>query len=54
MLHEFSEGVKNLLRCKSGKEAQFINEFSSKLYTEGIPIVFHIKISEITGKERVS
>lgn len=52
-LHEFSLGVKDLLRNKENLEADFISEFSSKIYKGDIPIVFCIKIEEITGKTRL-
>ncbi len=51
-LHEFTEGVKAIIQRKEHKEVEFINEFSSKLYSRGIPIVYRIKIQEITGKHR--
>jgi len=54
MLHEFSEGVKSILKRTTGKEAQFISEFSAKIEAEKIPAVFRIKINEITGKVRKS
>lgn len=51
-LHEFYEGVKNIIHRKEHKDVEFINEFSSKLYSRGTPIVYRIKILEITGKRR--
>jgi len=54
MLHEFSEGVKSILNRTKGKKAQFISEFSAKIEAEKIPVVFRIKINEITGKSRES
>lgn len=51
-LHTFSEGVKGILLRKEYKEAEFISEFSSKLYSRGIPTVFRIAINEITGKRK--
>ncbi|SDE44958.1 hypothetical protein SAMN05421636_105110 [Pricia antarctica] len=51
-LHQFTEGIKGMIHRKEHKEVQFISEFSSKLYTKGIPIVYRIKILEITGKRR--
>jgi nitroimidazol reductase NimA-like FMN-containing flavoprotein (pyridoxamine 5'-phosphate oxidase superfamily) len=53
-LHEFAKGVKKIMLEKEQKEAHFINEFSSKLESEGTPIVFKILIIEITGKQRIS
>ncbi|MCM4166148.1 hypothetical protein KCTC52924_03069 [Arenibacter antarcticus] len=51
-LHDFFEGVKNIIHRKENKEVKFINEFSSKSYTKGTPIVYQIRIQEITGKKR--
>lgn len=52
-LREFSQGVKDVVNRKEEKELQFIHEFSSKLGADGaLPIVYRIKISEITGKFR--
>ncbi len=51
-LHEFYEGVKGIIRRNEDKAVEFINEFSSKLYSRGSPIAYRIKILEITGKKR--
>ncbi|MDX1364118.1 MAG: pyridoxamine 5'-phosphate oxidase family protein [Arenibacter latericius] len=51
-LHDFFEGVKSVIQQKDNKEVNFINEFSSKSYGRGAPIVYRIKIKEITGKKR--
>ena len=51
-LHKFSEGVKNIIREKEGKDLKYLSEFSSKIYKEGPPIVFKIHIEELTGRER--
>lgn len=51
-LHRFSEGVKNVITKKEHRNLHFISEFSSKLETAGIPIVYRIKITEISGKFR--
>lgn len=52
-LHEFSEGVKNLINDRKEKELQFIHEFSSKSgLDEGSPIVYRIKIVQMSGKFR--
>jgi len=51
-LRQFTEGVKGLIRRKEGRELEFINEFSGKLYSRGIPIVYQVKILEIAGKRR--
>lgn len=53
LLREFSEGVKGIVNRKEDKELQFIHEFSAKLGAQGAsPIVYRIKINEITGKVR--
>lgn len=52
LLHEFSLGVKDLVHKKEHRELNFIHEFSSKIYKDDLPIVFSIKIEEITGKMR--
>ena len=51
-LHLFTEGIKSIIKRKEHKEVEFINEFSSKLYSRGIPIVYRIKILEVMGKRR--
>ncbi|WP_236822238.1 pyridoxamine 5'-phosphate oxidase family protein [Arenibacter sp. NBRC 103722] len=51
-LHQFTEGVKGLILAKEHRETEFISEFSSKLYSRGIPTVYRIKILEITGKRK--
>jgi len=53
-LHEFAQKVKKLITLKEGSHPEFISEFSSKLYGQGIPIVYRINIQEITGKYRES
>lgn len=51
-LHQFAEGVKKVIAAREKENPQFIGEFSSKLKGEGNPIVYRIKILEITGKQR--
>ena len=51
--HQFAEKVKEAISLKEKDTPQFINEFSSQIYSEGIPIVYRIKIEEISGKKRV-
>ncbi len=53
-LHGFSLGVKDLIIKKERRDLHFISEFSSKIYKEDIPIVFKIRIEEMTGKMRKS
>lgn len=54
LLHEFSEGVKKNILRKEAASPQFISEFSNKLSSDGIPIVYRIKILETVGKKRDS
>jgi nitroimidazol reductase NimA-like FMN-containing flavoprotein (pyridoxamine 5'-phosphate oxidase superfamily) len=51
-LHIFSLGVKDLIINKEHRKLDFISEFSSKIYKDDLPVVFQIKIEEITGKMR--
>ncbi|XMO87428.1 pyridoxamine 5'-phosphate oxidase family protein [Algibacter sp. AS12] len=51
-LHVFSLGVKDLIIYKEHRKLDFISEFSSKIYKDDFPIVFQIKIDELTGKIR--
>lgn len=51
-LHDFSLGVKDLIIHKEQRELDFISQFSSKIYKNDVPIVFLIRIEEITGKKR--
>ena len=51
-LHEFSLGVKDLIINKEHRELDFISEFSSKIYKNDLPIIFIIKVEEVTGKMR--
>lgn len=52
-LHDFSNGIKKIINEKEKTNPQFISEFSSKIYSEGIPIVFRINITDITGRQRI-
>ena len=51
-LHEFAEGVKKIIRRKEAKYPQAISEFSSKLDSEKMPVVYRIVIDEFMGKYR--
>lgn len=51
-LHAFSLGVKDVIMEKEHIKLDFISEFSSKIYKGETPIVYLIKIEEITGKKR--
>ena len=52
MLRQFSDGVKNLLKSKVKPTPDFIQEFSSKIESQGTPIVYRIKIKEIVGRQK--
>ena len=52
LLHEFSLGVKDVIMRKELRDLDFINEFSAKIDSDDIPIVFVINIEEMTGKMR--
>lgn len=51
-LHTFSLGIKELVERKELKELNFISEFSSKAVDESSPMIFVIRIDNITGKKR--
>lgn len=51
-LHRFYEGVKHLIKQKENLALNFISDFSSKIHKEGLPIVFEIRIQNISGRER--
>lgn len=51
-LHKFSLGIKDIILEKEQSKANFISDFSSKIYKDDIAAVFLIKIEEITGKKR--
>ena len=52
-LHAFSLGVKDVIMEKEHAKLDYISEFSSKIYKGETPIVYLIKIEDITGKKRV-
>ena len=53
-LKEFSEGVGRLLEKEGKGPTHFIDEFSSKSETAGIPVVYRIRITDWSGKYRKS
>ncbi|AOW16849.1 flavin mononucleotide-binding protein [Polaribacter vadi] len=53
-LHEFADGIKNIILRKEEINLHFIGEFSSKINKEEIPIVGKITINELTGKTRIN
>ena len=52
LLHQFSLGVKELILNKEMRDLDFISQFSSKIHTDNIPVVFTIAIKDITGRLR--
>jgi hypothetical protein len=44
--------VKKVIAEKDKENPKFISEFSAKLMGEGSPVVYRLKIQEITGKQR--
>jgi nitroimidazol reductase NimA-like FMN-containing flavoprotein (pyridoxamine 5'-phosphate oxidase superfamily) len=51
-LHEFSLGIKKIVLDKENTDLDYISEFSSKIYADDIPIVFLIRVEDLTGKSR--
>ncbi|WP_291871009.1 pyridoxamine 5'-phosphate oxidase family protein [Maribacter sp.] len=54
MLRLFSDGIKTIINKTPKKNTQFISEFSAKIEKGKTPLVFRIKIDDITGKKRES
>lgn len=52
-LHSFSVGIKELIIKRELKELHFISEFSSKRVNENLPMIFVVRIEEVTGKKRM-
>lgn len=52
MLHEFSLGVKEVILNNEGRDLDYIHEFSAKI-EEDSPVIYAIKVDEITGKLRI-
>lgn len=53
-LNKFTAGLRKIILKKEHKKANFISEFSSKIYNNDNPVVFIIKIKELTGKKRTT
>ena len=49
-LHKFATGIKDLILRKEEINLNSIGDYSSKIYTKHPPIIFRIKVSDITGK----
>ena len=52
LLHDFSLGIKDIILKKEHRGLNFISEFSAKIASNDMPIVFVINIEDITGKMR--
>jgi nitroimidazol reductase NimA-like FMN-containing flavoprotein (pyridoxamine 5'-phosphate oxidase superfamily) len=53
-LHNFAEGVQNTIADCGGEHPRFIADFSARMSQGKMPIVYKIKISDVTGKFRTS
>jgi len=51
-LHKFAVGIKKILLVKENKDHQLISDFSSKITSNDVPVVYRIKVLDITGKSR--
>lgn len=51
-LHEFAKGVKSIIEKKENYMPSSIGEFSTKLHGGGVPVVYRLKIGEVTGRKR--
>jgi nitroimidazol reductase NimA-like FMN-containing flavoprotein (pyridoxamine 5'-phosphate oxidase superfamily) len=49
-LRVFSNGIKAIITKKEDRELNFLSEFSSKASDDNVPVVFTIKIHELSGK----
>ncbi|SIR21782.1 pyridoxamine 5'-phosphate oxidase family protein [Maribacter ulvicola] len=52
ILHEFSEGVKKVIAENNNEHPKYISEFSAKIDTEEVSVVFRIHINQLVGKLR--
>ena len=51
-LHKFVVGLKKILITKENKNLHLISDFSSRITSKSMPIVYRIKVSDMTGKYR--
>lgn len=51
ILHQFSLGIKKIIKNQENKELSFIHEFSCKVKNNDIPVIFTIEINDITSKQ---
>ena len=52
ILHKFSLGVKKIILTKEKRDLDFINQFTSKIRGNDIPVIFTIEIEDIISKRR--
>jgi hypothetical protein len=52
-LHEFTSAIRDLISRKEHRNLRSISEFSSKISTNNLPVIFKITVDEITGKKRI-
>lgn len=52
LLHQFSLGIKDLIIKNENKSLDYISQFSSKINSEDLPIIYTIEIESISGKMR--
>ena len=53
-LHEFANGLKNIVKNTKDQELNFVNPFSKKTSTTDIPVVFKIHLTKLNGKIEMS
>lgn len=53
-LHKFAEGVQETIDGLKGEKPKFISDFSSRLQEREMPIVYRIRVKDISGKVRQS
>ena len=51
-VHEFSLGIKEIILKKEHKDLDYISEFSNRIYNQETPIVFLVKVEDMSGKSR--
>lgn len=51
-LRKFAEGVQDTIVNGTGARPRFIQDFSSRLQKDTIPVVYRIHIAEMTGRQR--
>ena len=50
-LHDFTKGIKDIILRKEHEDKHCISDFSHKINTQNIPIIFKITIDDLTGKK---